>query len=148
MTDTQKFILILWAHHFDEITAAISVTELRRLDWTVRVVGLTGRRNRGWGGLDILPDMMLESSRKLLNDTAAIIVPCENSSWQILHRDPRLVEFLADLGQSRIPLLVSSTVENTAEIQAATAPILTYPGPAELAKFLHRTFELPGMERL
>jgi len=101
MFESETIILILWGSRFDEAIAAICVSELRRLGWPIRVVGLTGRSSRGRGGLGVKPDIMLESARQLLRETTAIIIPCDLEIWRAMHHDPRLREFLTELRQSK-----------------------------------------------
>lgn len=142
MLDTEKIVLVLWAKQFDEVVATTSVTELKRFGWVVQLVGLTGQFTKGQSGLNIQPNIMLEAARELLSDTAAVIIPCNFESWQIIQHDPRLREFLTQLLQSKTLLLVSETVASTLEVQNATAPVLVYPKQSKLTGFLRRIFNL------
>jgi putative intracellular protease/amidase len=93
MSRSDDHIFVFWGNGFDEATAAIFVTELRRIGLRVKVVGLTQRRSNGACGLALVPDLTLEQALSLANRTTCLVVPYTSSGRNRLGNDPRLKEF-------------------------------------------------------
>jgi putative intracellular protease/amidase len=93
MSRSSDYIFVLWGHGFDETTATLFITELRRAGLNVKVVGLTQRRSTGAYGLALVPDLTLEEVLPLAGRTRCLIVPYASSGNRQLRNDPRLSDF-------------------------------------------------------
>ena len=93
MSQPDKSIFVLWGSGFDEATATIFITELRRAGLHVKLVGLTQRRSNGAYGLALVPDLTLEEILPLADRTVCMIVPYASMGNKRLRNDPRLSEF-------------------------------------------------------
>jgi putative intracellular protease/amidase len=103
MPKADEYIFVLWGSGFDEATATIFVTELRRAGLRVKVVGLTRRRSGGAYGLVLEPDLTLEQALPLAASATCLVIPYSSSGNQRLANDPRLSEFFdqAQANQAR-----------------------------------------------
>lgn len=97
--DAQPTIFILWETSFEEIPAAIFVTELRRAGLRVKVVGLHSKPTAGAHGLALVPDLTLEKALPLAAHACCIIIPSGAASAQQLSYDPRIRTFLEQAHQ-------------------------------------------------
>jgi len=93
MSQSDELIFVLWGSGFDEATATIFITELRRAGLHVKLVGLTQRRSNGAYGLALVPDLTLEQALPLAGRTTCMIIPYTSTGNKRLRNDPRLSEF-------------------------------------------------------
>jgi putative intracellular protease/amidase len=93
MSQSAELIFVLWGNGFDETTATIFITELRRAGLQVKLVSLTQRRSNGTYGLALVPDLTLEQILPLADRTRCMIVPYTSTGNKRLRNDPRLSEF-------------------------------------------------------
>lgn len=93
MSQSDELIFVLWGSGFDEATATIFITELRRAGLQVKLIGLTRRRSNGAYGLALVPDLTLEEVRSTSDRTTCMIVPYTSTGNKRLRNDPRLSEF-------------------------------------------------------
>lgn len=104
ISKTNSYVFVLWGDYFEEATATIFVTELRKAGLRVKVVGLTRQRTKGAHGLALIPDLTLEQALPLATHTTCIILPCRLHLAQHLRNDPRLHDFfsLAHSNQAKV----------------------------------------------
>lgn len=88
MPRIQPTVLVLWGERCDELVACTFVTVLRRAGLRVKLVGVSGRRNRGAYGLALTPDLPLHEALPLASHVAAVVIPCAGT---------RIKELLADI---------------------------------------------------
>jgi hypothetical protein len=93
MPKPKDYVFVLWGNEFDEASATIFVTELRRAGLCVKVVGLTHRRANGIYGLALVPDLTLDEALPLAPYVMGAIIPCKSPRVKQLRDDPRLREF-------------------------------------------------------
>jgi putative intracellular protease/amidase len=93
MSQSDENIFVLWGSGFDETTATIFITELRRAGLHVKLVGLTQRRSNGAYGLALVPDLTVEQILPFADRTTCMIVPYTSIGNKRLRNDPRLSEF-------------------------------------------------------
>ncbi len=79
MAHARSTIFILWGRGFDELIACTFVTFFRRSGVRVKLVGISGSRNRGACGLTLLPDLALHEALPLASHAAAVVIPCEEN---------------------------------------------------------------------
>jgi len=134
MPSGSPIIFLLWGHYFDEIVAAIFVSELRQAGLCVKVLGLEGRPLVGVRGLVLTPDLSLGQLPRFLQRTFAIIVPC--ALEQLLHyaHDPRLVHFFQEAQRRQVHFVTSHRLSTAAAGNRDLAAVaLALPIPSCLA---------------
>ena len=139
MSQSAEYIFVLWGSGFDEATATIFITELRRAGLHVKLVGLTQRRSNGAYGLALVPDLTLEQVLPLAGRTRCMIVPYTSTGNKRLRNDPRLNEFFerAHANQARFvsgPLDQADLAMFPADIDKVTIQ----PGSEDLIKVARR----------
>jgi hypothetical protein len=112
MPKADDTVFILWGNGFDEVTATIFVTELRRAGLRAKVVGLTRRRSIGAYGLVLEPDLTLELALPLAGSAICLVVPYASSGHKRLANDPRLSEFF-DLAQANRARFILGPLDET-----------------------------------
>jgi hypothetical protein len=60
-----EYVFVLWGDNFEEATAVIFVTELRRTGRLVKLVGLHPPPINGARGVALVPDLMLDQAPRL-----------------------------------------------------------------------------------
>lgn len=146
MPSGSPIIFLLWGHYFDEVVAAIFVSELRQAGLCVKVLGLEGRPLVGMRGLVLTPDLSLGQLPRFLQRTFAIIVPC--ALEQLLHyaHDPRLVDFFQEAQHRQVHFVISHRLSTAAAGNRALAAValalpisscLAYPDLPYLVPFVH-----------
>lgn len=93
-TTTVPYVFVLWGDKFEEETATIFVTELRRVGIRVKVVGVSGPSATGLHGLTLRPDMMLGEASPLAQQATCVILPCDLGIFKRIQEDPRITTFL------------------------------------------------------
>jgi len=106
MSRNQTTVFVLWADNFDEVAAAIFVTELRKAGLRVKVVGLTPRQLSGAYGLTLTPDLTLDQALTLATRTICLIIPQTAPGLQNLKNDPRLQKLFDLAGKNRARLVI------------------------------------------
>ncbi len=106
MSRLNDYIFVLWANKFEEATAAIFVTELRKAGLRVKVVGLTGRQTGGAYGLALSPDFTLEQALPLAANTSCLIIPCPLQIAKRLKNDPRLPDFIGQVRSNKAQFVI------------------------------------------
>ena len=89
MPKRQGDIFVLWGHRFDEATATILITELRKAGLRVKVVGLTRQLASGSYGLALVHDLTLEQALPLAHQTCCLIIPSKMPGIKRLEKNPR-----------------------------------------------------------
>ena len=56
MSKPDNYIFVLWADKFEEVTATVFITELRKAGLRAKLVGLTRQQTSGAYGLALAPD--------------------------------------------------------------------------------------------
>jgi hypothetical protein len=97
MSKLQEYVFVLWGDGFDETTATIFVTELRKAGLRVKVVGLTRQQTSGAYGLALVPDYTLEEALSLTAQTRCLVIPCPLRIAKRLKNDPRLGHFICQI---------------------------------------------------
>lgn len=94
MSKNSGYIFVLWGDKFEEVTATIFVTELRKAGFLVKVVGLNPPQIRGAYGLALIPDLMLDEALVLAARANCVVIPGTVRDINRFKNDPRLREFL------------------------------------------------------
>lgn len=137
MPKRDSIILVLWADGFEEATATIFVTELRRAGVRVKVIGSTRRQSKGTYGLAIAPDLTLAEAEPLLTQTTHFIIPTTLSAVRRLTNDPCLAAFLEQVDQHQIPVLAGGAVSEPGLFLKSTVTIFPA-GSKALVEFARR----------
>lgn len=106
MTKHQKHVLVLWGDKFEEATAAVFVSELRKAGLRVKVVGLTPPQIRGSYGLVLVPDLTLDQALPLAADTCCLVIPHSFPGLKRLKNEPRLEAFFEQAVQNQTKIVV------------------------------------------
>lgn len=94
MSKSRQLFYVLWASGFEEEMAAIFITELRRANQRVKLVGLTSRAARGAYGTALVPDLSLDEAFLSGAKVVWMVIPCSLHSCRYLQTDPRLPQFI------------------------------------------------------
>jgi putative intracellular protease/amidase len=108
MSKKQKQVLVLWGDKFEEATAALFVSELRKVGLRVKVVGLTPPKIRGAYGLALEPDLTLDQALPLATKTTCLVIPHSLPGLKRLKNDPRLEQFFDQALQKRAKIIIGS----------------------------------------
>lgn len=84
---------MLWGDKFEETTAIIFVTEMRKAGLRVKVIGLSPQRLCGAQGLVLVPDLTLEQALPLADNAICLIIPCASSGTSQLRDIPAWPDF-------------------------------------------------------
>lgn len=106
MSRSDDYIFVLWGDKFDEVTAAIFVTELRKVGFLVKVVGLTPPSIKGAYGLALIPDLMLEQALPRAAKTKCIIIPYPIAQVKHFKNDPRISELFHQARSNKAKFVV------------------------------------------
>ena len=137
MPKRDSTILVLWADGFQEATATIFVTELRRAGVRVKVIGSTRQQIKGSYGLAIAPDLTLTQAEPLLIQTTHLIIPTTLAAVQRLKNDPCLAAFFEQIDRLHIPVLIGGDVSGARLFLKSTVTI--FPADSEaLVAFARR----------
>lgn len=93
MSKFEHLFYVLWSQGFKEATAAIFITELRRVGCRVKLVGLTKRAIAGAYGLVLAPDLSLDEALALATPVTWVVIPSSSTGFHHLRTDPRLAQF-------------------------------------------------------
>lgn len=112
--------LILWSAGFDELTAAVFVTILRKAGIQARLVGLPCIPTPGVNGLVLTPDMTLEQAIALAEHVSAIIAPASASALRRLSDDPRVCALIARAARCGAVLVTGADAASTLSALASS----------------------------
>jgi putative intracellular protease/amidase len=141
MPNRSGYIFVLWGDKFEEVTATIFVTELRKAGFLVKVVGLNPPQIRGVCGLALVPDLMLDKALLLAAKAKCVIVPCPVQNIKRLKNDPRLGEFLQRTRVNKAKLVIGpSNMTNVSDLEVfpTTDNIVVYADGEDLVGFVHK----------
>ncbi|MCB0209193.1 MAG: hypothetical protein KDJ52_07680 [Anaerolineae bacterium] len=142
MTQVRKYHFVLWGEGFDEITATIFVTKLREAGLLVKIVALHAQQLAGAHGLALVPDFTLGHALKLVEQAAAVIMPCTGPELLPFTIDPRLNAFLVQAQLHNACLVI----KESPQIETHTLPlppIMFYAPAAEaLFSFIENLIEI------
>lgn len=119
MPRIQPTVFVLWGDRCDELVACTFVTVLRRAGLRVKLVGVSGRRNKGASGLTLTPDLSLREALPLASHAAAVVIPCNGETLRRMVADIQVVTLLENAGSGQGRLVVQ------ADSLAALAPELS-----------------------
>jgi putative intracellular protease/amidase len=141
MPKPEDYVFVLWANEFEETTATIFVTELRRAGLRVKVVGLTQRRSNGIYGLALVPDLTLDETLPLVPNTICVVIPCKSPRVKQLRNDPRLREFFCQAHSNRAKFVIGqlneTDIANLRLFPVSTDNVIVYPEEG-LVEFVRR----------
>jgi putative intracellular protease/amidase len=146
MSRPHDYIFVLWADKFEEATAAIFVTELRKVGLLVKVVGLTYQQTGGAYGLALAPDFTLEQALPLAANTSCLIIPCSLRIAKRLKNDPRLRDFIDQLRSNKAKFVIGQL--NGADsldlelFSLSLDDVTVYPASEELLEFARQMASL------
>lgn len=112
----KKYIFVLWSDQFEELTATVFITQLRKAGLRVKLVSLTRQRLTGIHGLTLHPDFTLEQALSLASKAIGIIIPCGLLGSKQLENDLRLSDFFDQAHESGAQFVIGqqlSTTDNT-----------------------------------
>jgi hypothetical protein len=131
MARAHPIIFVLWGQGFDELIACTFVTNFRRSGIRVKVVGISGSRNRGACGLTLLPDLAVHEALPLASHAMAVVIPCEEYILRRFVEDVQVRSLLEAAAGNRAWL---------ASCQAGLAP--WWPWRNELCFVVNRDLDL------
>lgn len=130
---------VLWGPRFDEVTATVFVSTLRRRGLRAYLIGIDGPSAIGEHGIIITADRTLSQTYAFFAHVQCIVVPCGTSQYQRAENDPRIVKWLADAVASRkyivfrdVAVVHESSLSGIAE---STERILFYAEHMDLTGF-------------
>ena len=136
MSKRNNIVFVLWGQNFDEVAAAIFITEFRKVGLRVKVVALTPRRLGGAHGLSLGTDMTLEQALKAATKALCVVLPGSTSKLAQLTNDPRLSEFISLARNNQARFITAATnSSNMSDLLGGNAEIITYPSPDALLEF-------------
>lgn len=142
MSQSDDYIFVLWGNGFDETTATIFITELRRAGLNVKAVGLTQRRATGAYGLALVPDVTLEEVLPLASQTRCLIIPYVSSGNRHLRNDPRLSDFFDRVHANRAKFIIGPLDEADRDLFPPDIDkVIVEPGSVDLIKVARRVVE-------
>ena len=147
MSKIHTYVFVLWGEKFEEDTAAIFVTELRKAGLRVKVVGLAPQHINGAHGLALVPDLTLDQALPLANHTTCLIVPYKSRGIKRLNNDPRVQKFFAQAlaNQARFvfgPVNNGDIAESGLLPKAAMDQIIVYPKCENMVEFARELADL------
>ncbi len=147
MSKIHNYVFVLWGEKFEEDTAAIFVTELRKAGLRVKVVGLSPPHINGAHGLALVPDFTLDQAMSLADRTTCLIVPYKSRGIKRLNNDPRVYRLFARAlaNQSRFvfgPTKNGDIAESGLLPESATDNVIIYPERENVVEFAR---ELAGL---
>lgn len=132
-------VFVLWGDKFEEETASIFTTEMRRVGLRVKVVGVNGHSASGMHGLALRPDLALGDALSLAYGAACVVLPCDLDMVKRLQEDPRAMSFLAKAAESNALFIVRRPhiIEETDLAKLTFSPTnwLCYQGHDDLITF-------------
>ena len=135
------YVFVLWGDKFEEETATIFVTELRRVGIRVKVIGVNGPSATGLHGLTLRPDLTLGEAYPLAQQAICVVVPCNLGMFKRIQEDPRVIYFLQKAVENRAQLVGNADVIEQMEVAAAIGESVVWIYPREkvnLVEFAHR----------
>ncbi len=128
-----QYVFVLWGDKFEEATAAIFTTILRKAGLRVSLVGLGGQRAAGVHGLALCSDLTLDQALLLANKAICVGVPCR--SLYRLRNDPRISNLFHQAHKNNAKFIIGQVDESDVTYQdlfpASATEIATYPDDAE-----------------
>jgi putative intracellular protease/amidase len=145
-----EYVLVLWGDKFDETSATIFVTELRKAGFLVKLVGLTPPKIVGACGVALAPDLMLDAALSLASHTTCLVIPCPAADLKRLKNDPRLGEFICQAASNQARFVIGQP-DGTDIADLRLFPALdhveSYPGCDTLVSFVRNLARsLPGSQ--
>lgn len=139
MSQAGDYIFVLWGNGFDETTATIFITELRRAGLYVKLVGLTQRRSAGAYGLALVPDVTLEEILHLAGRTMCLVVPYASAGNKHLRNDPRLSDFFDRVHANQAKFIIGLLDEADLDLFPPDIDkVIVEPGSENLIKVARR----------
>ncbi|MFQ5614319.1 MAG: DJ-1/PfpI family protein [Anaerolineae bacterium] len=139
MSKFTDYVFVLWGEQFDETTATVFVSELRRAGLRVKVVGLVSGRMSGHFGLALVPDIMLDRALSLAAKAMCVVIPDSSPGLKRLRNEPRLREFLQQTRAAEAIFIVGQFDEaDLAELGLSPSQagrVLVYPEAEDLVEF-------------
>jgi hypothetical protein len=134
MPDKDAYCFVLWAERFDEVAAAIFVSELRKAGLRVKLVGMAGNVMAGVGGLKVVADMTLEQALHLADKSACVVIPGKSPGVGRLLDDPRLLDFLDRARRQQAMFVVN---QSCTALAAGAGSIVAYAGDQPVLDLAH-----------
>jgi hypothetical protein len=145
MTPKDVTIFIFWLERFDETSAAIFITQLRRSGCRVKLVGIAGMQSKGEHGLALVPDLMIDQALALADRANCVVFPCSMTGLQRLQNDPRITDFLRRAERNHAQFLIGPTLRPKTQQSSSTvrpispsilvAQVNEYPDDEHLVRF-------------
>ena len=138
MSKRNSIVFVLWGQGFDEVAAAIFITEFRKAGLQVKVVALTPRRLGGAHGLSLGTDMTLERALRVAHKAICVALPGSTSKLAQLTNDPRLGKFLNLARDNQARFIVGQADNGDMADLPDGADVVFYPAKEELVEFAER----------
>lgn len=137
MSKSGRYIFVLWGKRFEEATAAIFVTELRKVGLPVKLVSLNSQQLKGAQGLALVPDLTLGQALSRAGRAICVVIPYASPDLSQLKSDPRFHDFLsqAQANQARFVIQQSNEAAITQLGLSPTDNVMVYPEGEELVEF-------------
>jgi hypothetical protein len=136
-----SMMLVIWGKWFEEATASVFVTELRKAGFHVKVVSLTQKIVTGSHGLALVPDWTLEQALVAIPHILGIVIPCDMRGIQSVRDDPRFLNLIHQASIHNIPLILKQVdIVTSLQIDMAEIPpsIQVYPESEALVPFVRQ----------
>lgn len=137
MSRLDQVVFVIWNGGFEEVTAAIFVTELRKAGLRVKIIGLNAQRISGVHGLALLPDWTLGEALSRAVQALCVIIPEPLTDFGRYKANPRLSDFMAQAqAGGAIFVLNSSNASLLADLELGpAAKLMVYPESEKLVEF-------------
>ena len=146
MHKPRRYVFVLWGDNFEEVTAAIFISELREAGLRVKMVSLNSQQTSGAHGLALVPDLTLTQALPLARQTICVIIPCALRVVQYFKHDPRLHEFFSLVQANDAPIFIGSLNGSAAQdleaLSLAVDRVYVYPLDTDLIDFSQQIAEM------
>ncbi len=124
---------------FDEVDAAIFITQLREAGLYVKLVGLTSQPTPGGNGLAFVPDIALDKALTLVDRTVCLIIPHNSCGIARLNNDPRVQELFNQLPEQAYFIIGEAVERDLCAFLPCSAlkNVETYSVDKNIVKFAH-----------
>ncbi len=139
------YIFVLWGAQFDEIAAAIFITQLRDIGLRVKVVSPARKKMLGEYGVGLFSDNTIERALRFLPKVVSIVIPCGLKGAETL-QDERFSKLFEEAHSNQIKFLISDIPKDTLNALSIFPSsmqqddFIIYPEHEQLIDFVH---ELP-----
>jgi len=144
MSKSDYYVFVLWGKRFEEATAAIFVSELRKVGLPVKLVSLNSQEIRGAQGLALVPDLTLGQALSLAPKAICVVIPHPSPDLSQLKNDPRLCDFLAQARANKARFVIRQLNEAVLS-QLGLSPtdkVMVYPEGEALVEFARELGEM------